>query len=127
MKKQEALQAKKNVIKEAEERERHLREDEIDDSEVVDQIFGFLPGDDSTDGKAPKAFGDLQVSNQQFILGEGESTPVENIDDLKDYTFEKFATMYFQGHVTPTNQTRPLDKSILIHEDNADNMVSETI
>lgn len=124
LKKQEELQAKKIVIKEAEERERHLREDEIDDSEVVDQIFGFLPGDESSDGKAPKAFGDLQVSNQQFILGEGETTPVENVDDLKDYTFEKFATMYFQGQVTPTNQARPLEKSILIHENSADNMAA---
>ena len=29
------------------------------------------------EGQAPKAFGDLQVSNEQFTLGEGENAPLE--------------------------------------------------
>ena len=37
------LEAKKNVINEAEERARHLRDDEVDDSEVVDQISDSFP------------------------------------------------------------------------------------
>ena len=79
----------------------------------------------SVNGKAPKAFGDLQVSNEQFILGDGETTPLEDseVEDMKDFAFEKFATMYFQGQVSATYQTRALQKAILIHVDNTDNMV----
>ena len=42
-KKKAELEHKKDVINQAEERHRHERDDDVDDSEVVDQIFGFLP------------------------------------------------------------------------------------
>ena len=117
------LEAKKNVINEAEERARHLRDDEVDDSEVVDQIFGFLPGSENAQGKAPKAFGDLAVSGQQYIFSEREPQSVEKTEDLSDYTFQKFSTTYFQGQNTLQHISQKLDRPLLLHEDESDNMV----
>lgn len=117
------LEAKKNVINEAEERARHLRDDEVDDSEVVDQIFGFLPGSENAQGKAPKAFGDLAVSGQQYIFSEREPQSLEKTEDLSDYTFQKFSTTYFQGQNTLQHISHKLDRSLLLHEDESDNMV----
>ena len=126
-KKKAELEHKKNVIHDAEERARHRREDEVDDSEVVDQIFGFLPGntDVGNTGKAPKMFGDLAVAQTQYLLGDGEGMGAgENMEELKEYRFEKFATTYFQGQNTSVFMAQKLDRPLLYHDDKSDNMVS---
>lgn len=125
IKKKAELEHKKTVIHDAEERARHRREDEVDDSEVVDQIFGFLPGntDSGSNGKAPKMFGDLAVAQQQFLLGEGELAGEKFEESLKEYRFEKFATTYFQGQNTSIFMNQKLDRSLLYHEDQSDNLV----
>ena len=105
-KKRQELEHKKDVINQAEERHRHERDDDVDDSEVVDQIFGFLPGNNESTGnsqptKVPKAFGDLTVAREQYILSESSTEmPGETFEDLSEFTFEKFAAMYFQGQNT---------------------------
>ena len=131
-KKKVELEHKKNVINQAEERHRHERDDDVDDSEVVDQIFGFLPGNnDATTPpnqttKVPKAFGDLAVAREQYILSESssEQLPDEMMEGLKEYTFEKFAATYFQGQNSSVFINHKLDRPLLYHEESTDNMVS---
>lgn len=124
LQKKQMLEQKKSVINQAEERARHLREDEINDSEVVDQIFGFLPGNEGMNGgTGTKAFGGLGSSNQQYILGEAETSSLEKGEDLKDFVFPKFATTYFQGQNTHGYQSKQLERPLLFHEDKSDNMV----
>ena len=122
-KKQEELMTKKTVISAAEERARQRREEDVDDSEVVDQIFGFLPGNDQSGSKAPKAFGDLNVSDEQYTLGE-DTVVAEKIEDYSEFTFGKFAATYFQGQTTNTFQTSQIDRPLLYHEDKTDNMAA---
>jgi len=126
LKKRKELEHKKTVINQAEERHRHEREDDVDDSEVVDQIFGFLPGNnDSPSGKAPKAFGDLAVAQQQYILSDSSTElPGETVEDLKEYRFERFAATYFQGQNTPVFVNQKLHRPLLYHEETTDNMVN---
>ena len=141
-KKKQELEHKKDVINQAEERHRHERDDDVDDSEVVDQIFGFLPGNggDSSSSssslnnsqqptKVPKAFGDLAVAREQYILSESssEQLPSELLEELKEYTFEKFAATYFQGQNSSVFINHKLDRPLLYHEESTDNMVSLTM
>lgn len=130
-KKKAELAHKKDVINQAEERHRHERDDDVDDSEVVDQIFGFLPGNnDATTPnnqptKVPKAFGDLAVAREQYILSEGSTEQLsgEMMEDLKEFTFEKFAATYFQGQNSSVFINHKLDRPLLYHEETTDNMV----
>lgn len=128
LQKKQMLEQKKSVINQAEERARHLREDEINDSEVVDQIFGFLPGNEGMNGgTGTKAFGGLGSSNQQYILGEAETSSLEKGEDLKDFVFPKFATTYFQGQNTHGYQSKQLERPLLFHEDKSDNMAAQAV
>lgn len=49
-----------------------------------------------------------------------EDLPQEDYDDLDEFTFSKFASMYFQGGVTPTHIRQRLRKPLLYHEDEED-------
>ena len=120
-KKKAELEHKKDVINQAEERHRHERDDDVDDSEVVDQIFGFLPGNNEATTpsnqptKVPKAFGDLAVAREQYILSEGSTEQLsgEMMEDLKEFTFEKFAATYFQGQNSSVFINHKLDRPLL--------------
>ena len=126
IKQKEALEVKKNAINQAEERARHKKEMDIDDSEVVDQIFGFLPGNENRQvGQAPAAFGNLAVPQDQFQFSDGDViSSVEKTEDLHEYTFKKFATLYFSNQNTCEFQTKPLERPLLMHEEKTDQLVS---
>lgn len=49
-----------------------------------------------------------------------ENLPQEDYDDLDEFTFSKFASMYFQGGVTSTYIRQRLRKPLLFHEDEED-------
>lgn len=44
-------------------------------------------------------------------------------DDLDEYSFSKFASMYFQGAATPTHIRQKLRQPLLYHEDEGDVLV----
>lgn len=44
-------------------------------------------------------------------------------DDLEEYSFSKFASMYFQGAATPTHIRQKLRQPLLYHEDEGDVLV----
>lgn len=47
----------------------------------------------------------------------------EDDDDLDEYSFSKFASMYFQGAATPTHIRQKLRQPLLYHEDEEDILV----
>lgn len=52
-----------------------------------------------------------------------EDFPKEDYDDLDEYSFSKFASMYFQGAATPTHIRQRLRQPLLYHEDGGDVLV----
>lgn len=53
--------------------------------------------------------------------------PEEDLDDLADYTFPKFAVTYFQKSASHTHLRRPLRYPLLYHEDSADCSVPRSL
>ena len=52
-----------------------------------------------------------------------EDLPKEDYDDLDEYSFSKFSSMYFQGANTPTHIRQRLQQPLLYHEDEGDVLV----
>lgn len=52
-----------------------------------------------------------------------EDLPEDEDDDLDEYSFSKFASMYFQGAATPTHIRQRLRQPLLHHEDEGDVLV----
>ena len=90
-----------------EESTHNLDDDEVDNSQVIDQIFGFLPGS----------------KNIQHKFSRCEPQSVENTEDLSDYTFQKFSATHFQGQNTVQHISRKLNQPLLAHENDSDNKV----
>ena len=93
----------------------------IDDSAVVDDMFGFLDDtsskDTASESQAPTAFRDLPIqkngtlTNGDIIMGV--PTTQEDYEDLSDFKFPKFAMTYLQGNVSHQYSRRPLKYSLL--------------
>uniref|UniRef100_A0A3B4VIC1 Unconventional myosin-VIIa-like n=1 Tax=Seriola dumerili TaxID=41447 RepID=A0A3B4VIC1_SERDU len=56
-----------------------------------------------------------------------EDLPEEDYDDLDEYSFSKFASMYFQGAATHTHIRQRLRQPLLYHEDEGDVLASLTV
>lgn len=52
-----------------------------------------------------------------------EDLPQEDYDDLDEYSFSKFASMYFQGAASASHIRQRLQQPLLYHEDEGDVMV----
>ncbi len=52
-----------------------------------------------------------------------EDLPPEDFDDLDEYSFSKFASMYFQGAATPNHIRQRLQQPLLYHENKEDTWV----
>lgn len=52
-----------------------------------------------------------------------DDLPREDYDDLDEYSFSKFASMYFQGAATHTHIRQRLQQPLLYHEDEGDVLV----
>lgn len=52
-----------------------------------------------------------------------EEQPKEDYDDLDEYSFSKFASMYFQGAASDTHIRQRLRQPLLYHEDEGDVLV----
>ena len=114
--------------------EAEMRKNEpIDDSAVVDDMFGFLEEqrDSVNEHQAPSAFRDLpapkggaHLSNGEVIMGV-PTTP-EDFEDLSEFKFQKYASTYFQGNVTHQYSRKPLKYSLLPLQTQGDQLVSKT-
>ena len=120
------IEEKKAVITDAV----HRQDEVLDDSKLVDAMFDFLPRTDNlNDNNGPSAFRDLERPNGEFnndlIESEGTVPPVphEELEDLTEYKFQKFATTYFQGNVGHQYQRKPLKQPLLPLQTQGDCMV----
>uniref|UniRef100_A0A8C5RIT6 Myosin VIIA n=1 Tax=Laticauda laticaudata TaxID=8630 RepID=A0A8C5RIT6_LATLA len=123
--KEEARQ-KKELLQKMEK----ARNEPVNDSDMVDKMFGFLgmtaslPGQE---GQAPDGFEDLERVGR--VLEEDDldmalPLPEEEEEDLSEYKFAKFAATYFQGTTMHTYVRRPLKQPLLYHEDEGDQLAA---
>uniref|UniRef100_A0A8B9KRH1 Si:ch73-194h10.2 n=1 Tax=Astyanax mexicanus TaxID=7994 RepID=A0A8B9KRH1_ASTMX len=122
------------VLRQKKEREAAEQSESITDQEMVDTIFGFLPSlVGGQEGQAPTGFEDLEgrwTALEEVDLDDApmmEDLPEEDYDDLDEYSFSKFASMYFQGAATPTHIRHRLRQPLLYHEDESDVVASLTV
>ncbi|XP_032879347.1 unconventional myosin-VIIa [Amblyraja radiata] len=106
------------------------RNEPVNDSEMVDKMFGFLgvpsvvPGHE---GQPPAGFEDLERSPRPMDEEDLDASlplPEEEEEDLSEYKFAKFAATYFQGTTTHTYIRRPLKVPLLFHDDEGDQLAS---
>uniref|UniRef100_A0A4W4EGM6 Uncharacterized protein n=1 Tax=Electrophorus electricus TaxID=8005 RepID=A0A4W4EGM6_ELEEL len=110
------------VLRQKREQEAAEQSEAITDQEMVDTIFGFLPSlVGGQEGQAPKEEVDLDDAPMM------EELPEEDYDDLDEYSFTKFASMYFQGAATPAHVRQRLRQPLLYHEDENDVLASLTV
>ncbi|XP_078514637.1 unconventional myosin-VIIa [Lissotriton helveticus] len=108
------------------------RNEPVNDSEMVDKMFGFLGTTSSLagqEGQAPTGFEDLERTQSQRDMEEEDldtalPMPEEEEEDLSEYKFAKFAATYFQGTTTHTYIRRPLKQPLLYHEDEGDQLAA---
>ncbi|KTG31484.1 hypothetical protein cypCar_00010977 [Cyprinus carpio] len=105
------------------------KQEPVNDSDMVDKMFGFLGSANSLpnlEGEAPEGFEDLEKVPKQFeeVIDEPLPLPDDEEEDLSEYTFAKFAATYFQGNATHTYIRRPLKQPLLFHEDEGDQLAA---
>uniref|UniRef100_A0A671SZI7 Unconventional myosin-VIIa-like n=1 Tax=Sinocyclocheilus anshuiensis TaxID=1608454 RepID=A0A671SZI7_9TELE len=121
------------ILRQKKEREAADQLESITDQEMVDDIFGFLPSMvGGQEGQAPVGFEDFEGKRavlEEVDLDEAPmmAIPEEDYDDLDEYSFSKFASMYFQGAATPTHIRQRLQQPLLYHEDENDVLASLTV
>uniref|UniRef100_A0A8C1ZX26 Myosin VIIBb n=1 Tax=Cyprinus carpio TaxID=7962 RepID=A0A8C1ZX26_CYPCA len=81
-----------------------------DDEEMVENIFGFLPSAIvGQEGPAPEGF---------EVRREKEEKEKDKESD--EFSFSKFASLYFQGSSSPSHIQQRLRQPLLYHEDEGD-------
>ncbi|XP_075871183.1 unconventional myosin-VIIa-like [Nelusetta ayraudi] len=126
-KEKENARKKKELVEQME----RNRLEPVNDSDMVDKMFGFLGATASfpgQEGQAPLGFEDLEQTNKELEeVDLDEALPLPEDDeeeDLSDYKFAKFAATYFQGTSTYSYIRRPLKQPLLFHDDEGDQLAS---
>ncbi|XP_061207361.1 unconventional myosin-VIIa isoform X3 [Neopsephotus bourkii] len=126
VKEKEEARRKKELLEKMEK----ARNEPVNDSEMVDKMFGFLGTTSSLpgqEGQAPNGFEDLERAQKELEeedLDAALPLPEEEEEDLSEYKFAKFAATYFQGTTTNTYIRRPLKQPLLYHEDEGDQLAA---
>ncbi|KAF3835753.1 hypothetical protein F7725_028311 [Dissostichus mawsoni] len=119
------------VLRRKKEMEAKAQTEAITDQEMVDSIFDFLPvvvG--GQEGQAPKFELKKTITEEidiDDIPMEEDLPRGDDDDDLDEYSFSKFASMYFQGAATHTHIRQRLRQPLLYHEDEGDVLASMTV
>ncbi|XP_041851791.1 myosin VIIAa isoform X1 [Melanotaenia boesemani] len=126
-KEKEEARKKKEMVEQMEK----ARMEPVNDSDMVDKMFGFLGTTSSLpgqEGQAPAGFEDLERTHQELMEEDlDEALPLPEDDDeedLSEYKFAKFAATYFQGTTTHTYVRRPLKQPLLFHDDEGDQLAA---
>ncbi|KAI3369062.1 hypothetical protein L3Q82_026031 [Scortum barcoo] len=122
------------VLRQRREQEAKAQAESITDQEMVDSIFDFLPPVVGLQ-EGQTSVGFMNFEGKKMIIEEididdlpiEEELPKEDYDDLDEYSFSKFASMYFQGAATPTHIRQRLRQPLLYHEDEGDVLASLTV
>ncbi|CAM4341932.1 unnamed protein product [Lepidochelys olivacea] len=126
VKEKEEARRKKELLSKMEK----ARNEPVNDSDMVDKMFGFLGTTSSLpgqEGQAPNGFEDLERTQKELEeedLDAALPLPEEEEEDLSEYKFAKFAATYFQGTTTHTYIRRPLKQPLLYHEDEGDQLAA---
>uniref|UniRef100_A0A3Q3GNF1 Unconventional myosin-VIIa-like n=1 Tax=Labrus bergylta TaxID=56723 RepID=A0A3Q3GNF1_9LABR len=108
-----------------------MKRDSITDQEMVERMFEFLPRIvGGQEGQAPVGYEVRGTKMFEIDIDDfpiEENLPKEDYDDLDEYSFSKFASMYFQGAATPTHIRQRLRQPLLYHEDEGDVLASLTV
>ncbi|XP_063748289.1 unconventional myosin-VIIa [Eleginops maclovinus] len=123
------------VLRRKKEMEAKAQTESKTDQEMVDSIFDFLPvvvG--GQEGQAPVGFEKFELKKTITEEIDIDDYPIEedlpkgdDDDDLDEYSFSKFASMYFQGAATYTHIRQRLQQPLLYHEDEGDVQASLTV
>ncbi|KAK4294236.1 hypothetical protein Pmani_033125 [Petrolisthes manimaculis] len=110
----EMMDRKRALVREAE----RQRDEPVDDSKLVEQMFDFLPDSASEAQVPPSAFKDLPEAGQGMVSGDdiisGIPRPAGDQDeDLTEYKFQKYAATYFQGNVNHQYSRKQLKQPLL--------------
>uniref|UniRef100_A0A671U7S7 Myosin VIIAa n=1 Tax=Sparus aurata TaxID=8175 RepID=A0A671U7S7_SPAAU len=89
----------------------------VNDSDMVDKMFGFLGTTGSLPGQEGQAPAGFEVTTTPLLVDDDE-------EDLSEYKFAKFAATYFQGTSTHTYVRRPLKQPLLFHDDEGDQLAA---
>ncbi|KAF3693356.1 Unconventional myosin-VIIa [Channa argus] len=126
-KEKEEVRRKKEMVEQMEK----ARLEPVNDSDMVDKMFGFLGTTSSLpgqEGQAPAGFEDLERTHHELEeedLDEAFPLPEDDEEeDLSEYKFPKFAATYFQGTTTHTYVRRPLKQPLLFHDDEGDQLAA---
>uniref|UniRef100_A0A3Q4HKD0 Unconventional myosin-VIIa-like n=1 Tax=Neolamprologus brichardi TaxID=32507 RepID=A0A3Q4HKD0_NEOBR len=116
---QRLILEKQRRLEEVLRQKREMEAKRQSDQEMVDDMFDFLTLMPNTvggqEGQAPMGY-EME-----------EDLPNEDYDDLDEYSFAKFASMYFQGAATHTHIRQRLHQPLLYHEDEDDVLASLTV
>ena len=105
--------------------EKKKSDEPVDDSHVIDDVFGYLESEDDNEVKKdPSAFKDLpkKKKKKSETLMEIPSAPEYN-EDTSEYAFPKFAKTFFQGNITHQYSRRVIKHSLLNLSTNGDKAV----
>uniref|UniRef100_I3KT63 Si:ch73-194h10.2 n=1 Tax=Oreochromis niloticus TaxID=8128 RepID=I3KT63_ORENI len=123
---QRLILEKQRRLEEVLRQKREMEAKQQSDQEMVDDMFDFLTLMPNTvggqEGQAPVGF-EIDIDEIQLE----EDLPNEDYDDLDEYSFAKFASMYFQGAATHTHIRQRLRQPLLYHEDEDDVLASLTV
>uniref|UniRef100_A0A8C5AVI2 Myosin VIIAa n=1 Tax=Gadus morhua TaxID=8049 RepID=A0A8C5AVI2_GADMO len=121
------LKGEKKEMVEQMEKARH---EPVNDSDMVDKMFGFLGTTNSfpgQEGQAPSGFEDLERNRRELMeedLDEALPLPEDEEEDLSEYKFAKYSATYFQGPSSHTYVRRPLKQPLLFHDDEGDQLAA---
>nr|XP_023011302.2 unconventional myosin-VIIa [Maylandia zebra] len=133
---QRLILEKQRRLEEVLRQKREMEAKRQSDQEMVDDMFDFLTLMPNTvggqEGQAPMGyenFGGKRIIEEIDIdeIQMEEDLPNEDYDDLDEYSFAKFASMYFQGAATHTHIRQRLHQPLLYHEDEDDVLASLTV
>ncbi|XP_029285210.1 unconventional myosin-VIIb [Cottoperca gobio] len=123
------------VLRRKKEMDAKAQTESITDQEMVDSVFDFLPvvvG--GQEGQAPVGFEKFEMKKTIIEEIDIDDIPMQedlskedDDEDLDEYSFSKFASMYFQGAATPTHIRQRLRQPLLYHEDEGDVLASLTV
>ncbi|CAL1540128.1 unnamed protein product [Lymnaea stagnalis] len=106
--------------KQFEEAERR-RNDTVNDSNLVEELFNFIPEGQNRSSQEPDMFRDISKNvRDNGYLETGSSLDLRmptsggvEDEDFSEFKFSKFAAMYFQGNATHTHIRKALRQPLL--------------
>jgi myosin-7 len=125
-------QAKRREIESAEALKAKRDQEDVNDSALVDEMFGFVDEEDGIKGEGPMGFADLPegAGDEEGFGFDGftDSRIIpEDEDDITNFKFTKFASTFFQGNANAFYIRRPLKQPLLGHKSEADRQAALSV